>query len=107
MAARKMYRVAFLSHGKVYELYCKSVASSSLWGFVEISGLVFDRGDAVLVDPAEEKLRKEFEGVQVLHLPMHGVLRVEEVAKKGPSLIRDSESGEKVTPFRLPPASRR
>lgn len=103
MAAEKLFRVAFLNHGKVYELYCSSVVSSGLWGFVEVSGLVFDSGDAVVVDPTEEKLKDEFAGVQVLHLPMHSVLRVEEVRQKGQAVIRDRESGEKVTPFPLSP----
>jgi hypothetical protein len=31
------------------------------------------------------------------------VLRVEEVDKRGPCLIRDRELGEKVMPFPLPP----
>ena len=51
-------------------------------------------------------MREEFDGVEVLHLPMHSVLRVEEVRKKGQAIIRDRESGEKVTPFPIPPGSR-
>jgi len=37
---------------------------------------------------------------------LHSVLRVEEVMKKGPSVIRDRESGEKVTPFPVQPGGR-
>jgi hypothetical protein len=103
MAAKKLYRVAFLHHGKVYELNCTGVASSSLWGFVEISGMLFDAGEALVVDPTEEKLRAEFADTNVLHVPMHSVLRVEEVRRKGQAVIRDSESGEKITPFPLSP----
>jgi len=106
MAAKKLYRVAFLHHGKVYELNCRAVASSSLWGFVEISGIVFETGDALVVDPTEERLRAEFENVSVLHVPMHSVLRVEEVRKPGQAVIRDRESGEKVMPFPLSPSGR-
>ena len=106
MADKKMYRVSFLTHGKVYELYCTGVTSSGLWGFVEISGMVFDTGDSMVVDPTEEKLRDEFEGVEVLHVPMHAVLKVEEVRKKGQAVIRDRESGEKVTPFPMSPPGR-
>lgn len=106
MAAKKLYRVAFLHHGKVYELYCRNVVSSGLWGFVEISGMVFEPGDSLVVDPTEERLRDEFRDVSVLHVPMHSVLRVEEVRKKGQAVIRDRESGEKVTPFPLSPPNR-
>lgn len=102
----KLFRIAFLNHGKVYELFCTGVCSSELLGFVEVTGLVFDSKDSVVVDPTEEKLRDEFNGVETLHLPMHSVLRVEQVAKKGQSVIRDRESGEKVTPFPIQPGGR-
>lgn len=106
MAKEKLYRVAFLNHGKVYELFCSGVCTSGLLGFIEVSGLVFSEKDSLVVDPTEEKMRDEFDGVEVLHLPMHSVLRVEEVRKKGQAIIRDRESGEKVTPFPMPPGSR-
>jgi len=103
MASKQLYRIAFLNHGKVYELFCRGVTSSGLWGFVEISDMVFDAADNMVVDPTEEKLRDEFQDVEVLHVPMHSVLRVEEVKKKGQAVIRDRESGEKVTPFPISP----
>ncbi|GMR14917.1 MAG: DUF1820 family protein [Gammaproteobacteria bacterium] len=102
----KLYRVAFLNHGKVYELFCSGVCSSGLLGFVEVSGLVFGEKDSLVIDPTEEKMRDEFDGVEILHLPMHSVLRVEQVRKKGQAVIRDRESGEKVTPFPIPPGTR-
>jgi len=102
----KLFRVAFLNHGKVYELFCTGICTSDLLGFVEVSGLVFGEKDSMVVDPTEEKMRDEFDGVEVLHLPMHSVLRVEQVRKKGQAVIRDRESGEKVTPFPIQPGSR-
>lgn len=106
MAKDILYRVAFHNHGKVYEVYCNSVSSSALWGFLEIAGMVFDSSEAVVVDPTEEKMREEFADVEVLHIPLHGVLRVEQVRNKGKARIRDRESGEKVTPFPLTPPVR-
>ena len=106
MAEKKLYKVVFLNGGKVYELFSEAVASSGLWGFLEVSGLVFDTSDGVVVDPTEEKMRQEFEHASVLHLTIQSVLRVEEVEKRGQCLIRDRESGEKVTPFPLSPPGR-
>lgn len=103
MTAKTLYRATFLKHGKVYELFCSSVDSTSMWGFVELSGLLFDSREAVVVDPVEERMRDEFEGVESLFLPMHSVLSIERVSKRGKSAIRDRESGEKVTPFPLSP----
>ncbi|MDH3902091.1 MAG: DUF1820 family protein [Xanthomonadales bacterium] len=102
----KLYRIAFLNHGKVYELFCTGVCTSGLLGFIEISGLELGDKDSLVVDPTEEKMRDEFDGVEVLHLPLHSVLRVEQVKKKGQMVIRERESGEKVTPFPVQPGSR-
>ncbi|NND45505.1 MAG: DUF1820 family protein [Xanthomonadales bacterium] len=103
MPAKSLYRATFLKHGKVYEMFCSAVDSSSMWGFVELSGLLFDTRDAVVVDPVEERMRDEFEDVESLFLPMHSVLSIERVSKRGKAVIRDRESGEKVTPFPLSP----
>ena len=101
-----MYRVSFLKHGKVYEMFCEDVNNSNLWGFVELSGLVFGEKGSVVVDPTEEKMRDEYEGVETLFLPMHSVLSIEKVKKRGQAVIRDRKSGEKVTPFPLTPQGR-
>lgn len=103
MNQRILYKVTFLNAGKVYELYARRVATSSLWGFTEVSDLVFDAKEGVVVDPTEERLRDEFADTRVLHLPMQSVIRVEEVDRKGQLSIRDASTGEKVvTPFPLP-----
>lgn len=101
--SRPLYKISFLNHGRVYELYARRVGSGSLWGFVEVAELVFDVHDTLVVDPTEERLRSEFADTRVLHLPMQSVLRVEEVERKGQSAIRDAASGERVvTPFPFP-----
>lgn len=103
MNTRVLYKVTFLNAGKVYELYARRVGASSLWGFTEVADLVFDVGDGVVVDPTEERLRDEFADTRVLHLPMHAVVRVEEVERRGTSSIRDAATGDRVvTPFPLP-----
>lgn len=104
MPKKSLYKVIFLNHGKVYELYARGVVSSGLWGFIEVSDLVFETGEGVVVDPTEERMRDEFSGAKVLHLPIQSVMRVEEVEKRGQCLIREQKSGENVTPFPLPPS---
>ncbi len=106
MAEKRLYKIIFLNQGKVYELFSEGVTSSGLWGFIEVSDLVFESGEGLVVDPTEERMRQEFADAQVLHLPIQTVLRVEEVAKRGKCLIRDRESGEKVTPFPVSPTNR-
>ncbi|WP_369942541.1 DUF1820 family protein [Xanthomonas medicagonis] len=101
--AKPLYKVTFLNHGKVYELYAQHVGSSHLWGFSEIGALVFDLHDGLVIDPTEERLHEEFGNTKMLHLPMQSIVRIEEVEKKGQSAIRDAATGEKViTPFPMP-----
>ena len=94
--AKPLYKITFHNHGKVYELYARSVAGSSLWGFTEVADLVFDVHAGIVVDPTEERLRDEFGNTRVLHLPMQSIVRIEEVEKKGVSAIRDAATGEAV-----------
>ena len=102
------YKVIFLNQGKVYEIFADSVGNCDLYGFVEVSGLAFshqhETASSVVIDPTEERLRDEFAGTDALYLPMHSVLRIDRVEKRGQSKIRDREPGEKVTPL---PVSRR
>jgi len=100
MSKAILYKVIFLNHGKVYELFASGVTSSGLYGFVEISELQFS-DEGVVIDPTEDRIREEFADSEVLHLPMHSVLRVEQVKARGQCKIRDRETGEKVTPFPL------
>jgi hypothetical protein len=100
MAAKPIYRVVFLNQGKVYEIYARQVSQTgSLFGFVEIEELVFDARKGVVVDPSEERLRIEFAGVKRTYLPMHYVLRIDEVDKQGVSKITE---GGNVTQFPMP-----
>ena len=101
--SKPLYKVTFLNHGKVYELYARHVAGSHLWGFNEVGDLVFDVHDGLVIDPTEERLREEFGNTRKLHLPMQSIVRIEEVEKKGQSAIRDVATGEGVvTPFPMP-----
>jgi len=95
-----MFKITFFNHGKIYELFCDKVYGSELaYGFVEISGLIFDDESSLVIDPTEEKMREEFADVEVMHLPAHAIVRVEKVRKRGACVIRDSQLGEKVTPL--------
>lgn len=103
MSGERLFKVVFLSAGKIYELYARRVGSSALWGFTEVAELVFDARDGLVVDPTEERLRDEFGDSRVLHLPMQSIVRIEEVDRKGKTAIRDAATGEGVvTPFPLP-----
>jgi hypothetical protein len=98
----RVYKVMFLNQGKVYELYARAVHQGELYGFVEIEGVVFGEASKVLVDPAEERLKNEFAGVRRSLIPIHAVIRIDEVEKEGQSRIHDLSDASNVTPFPTP-----
>ncbi|MEC8956563.1 MAG: DUF1820 family protein [Pseudomonadota bacterium] len=101
MAKKTLYRISFMSHGKVYEIYAHSISQGALFGFIEIEELVFGKRSSVVVDPSEEKIKTEFEGVKRTHVPMHSIIRIDEVDKEGTSKISKLEGGN-VSQFPIP-----
>ena len=51
----------------------------------------------------QERLKSEFEGVKRTYVPMHAVIRIDEVNKQGTNkILAVSDSGSNVTPFPVP-----
>ena len=101
MSDRKLYKVVFMNQGQVYEIYAKGVSHGALFGFVEVEQLVFGERTTVVVDPGEEKIKAEFENVRRTYLPMHSIVRIDEVDKQGKSKISKAEGGN-VAQFPMP-----
>jgi len=99
----RIYRITFHNQGKVYEMYAREVASSGMFGFVEVAQFVFGERSQVIVDSSEEALKSEFAGVKRAFVPLHAVIRIDEVEREGQARITVAEKGEsKVAPFPLP-----
>ena len=98
---KSIYKVLFHSQGQIYEVYAHNIYQSDLYGFVEIEDYTFGNRSQMLIDPSEDRLRNEFEGVQRSFIPMHAIVRIDEAEKEGVAKISDSK-GEKVTPFPIP-----
>jgi hypothetical protein len=91
-----------VNQGKVYEVYARKVSHGELFGFIEVEELVFGERSSVVLDPSEERVKGEFSGVKRTFLPMHSILRIDEVKKHGVSKITVLESGTNVAPFPMP-----
>jgi len=91
MAKKRLYRVQFYNQGKVYQIFARRVGQGNLHGFVEVSGLVFDENSGVVIDPTEDRLKAEFDGVEATSIPLHAVIRIDEVEKHGPAKILSLE----------------
>ena len=98
MAKKGIYKVVFMQLGEVYEIYAESIYQSDMYGFIEIEDHIFDQNSQIVVDTSEEKLKKEFKGVQRSYIPMGCILRIDEVEKKGISKITTNDSA-KVMPL--------
>lgn len=94
-----IFRISFINQGKVYQLHAESVHQADMYGFVTISGLIFGETSNLVVDPSEEKLKSEFAGVKNMTLPMHAILRIDQVEKRGQNKIMDIDSNTNVTAF--------
>jgi hypothetical protein len=88
----------FVNQGKVYEIYARKVGQGRLFGFIEVEELVFGERTTVVVDPGEERIKSEFTDVKCTMLPMHSILRIDEVKKQGVSKISTFE-GSNVAQF--------
>jgi hypothetical protein len=103
MSSETIFRVSFLYQGEVYEIYAKSVSQGGLFGFVEIEELVFGERSKLLIDSSEERLKTEFEGVRRTYVPLHAVLRIDEVAKAGRGRITSGEGKVATFPMTVVP----
>lgn len=101
MTKQRIYRIAFLGQGQLYEIYARSVSHGDLFGFITVEELIFGERSSVVVDPSEEKIKSEFSGVKRTYLPLHSVVRIDEVEKQGASKVSKAEGGN-VSQFPMP-----
>ena len=93
-----IFRVAFFNQNEVYEIYARQIYQSEMYGFVEIEEFVFGERTQVVVDPSEERLKQQFHGVKRSFVPMHAIIRIDEVEKEGVAKITEAK-GSNVTSF--------
>src|ERR1700712_4965230 len=101
MAASHIFKVMFVNQGKVYEIYARKVGHGNLFGFIEVEELVFGERSTVVLDASEERVKTEFQDVKRTYLPLHSVLRIDEVKKQGVSKVSTFE-GSNVAQFPVP-----
>ena len=77
-------------------MFAKQVYQSDLYGFVEVEDYMFDAKTQMVVDPSEEKLKAEFNGVKRSFIPIQAIIRIDEVEKSGVSKI---SNGDNISPF--------
>ena len=97
---KHLYKIIYYDTDKVHEIYANIINESSIFGFVEISEIVFE-SDSKIIDPAEERLKDEFANVKTTYIPQQAIIRIDYVTKKGIAKIidTDSKNGSNVKPI--------
>lgn len=99
MSSAPTYRVVFYNQNQVYEVFARAIYQSEMYGFIEIEEFIFGERAQLVVDPGEEKLKSEFAGVKRSYIPLHSIVRIDEVEKEGQVKVTDVKAGEKVAQF--------
>lgn len=99
MSETRLYKISFINKDKVYDIFAKQVYEADLYGFIAIEEIVFGNASEILIDPSEEKIKAEFGGVKRSFVPLHSIIRIDEVKERGLCKITDYEGGDNVTAF--------
>ena len=90
MASQPIYKVIFQNGNQVFEVFARQIYQSDMWGFIEVEEFVFGERSKIVVDPSEEKLKNEFNGVKRSYIPLQAIIRIDEVDKEGSARISDT-----------------
>jgi hypothetical protein len=93
MASQPVYKVIFHNANQVFEVFARQIYQSDMWGFIEIEEFIFGERSQILVDPSEEKLKLEFNGVKRSYIPLQAIIRIDEVDKEGTGKISETAPG--------------
>ena len=96
MAKQPVFKIVFYNQGQVYEIYARQIFQSDLMGFIEVEEFVFGERSQLIVEPAEEKLKGEFANVKRSFIPMHSVVRIDEVDKEGQVKVSEIKNSDKI-----------
>jgi len=102
MATTPIFKVIFLNQNQVYEVYAREIYQSEMYGFIEVEEFVFGERSQMIVDPGEEKLKNEFAGVTRSYIPMHAIIRIDEVEKEGVGKVSEVKGDGKIATFPVP-----
>lgn len=108
MAKEHLFKISFYQKDALYEIYARQVSESDMYGFIVVEELVFSGRSQVVIDPGEEKVKAEFANVIRTYIPMHAVLRIDEVEyAEVATIVKKSANVGNVSSFPgvIPPSS--
>lgn len=93
-----VYRVHFQTEDRSYSLLARSVKESEFFGFIEISEIIFEDVNRLIISPEDEALRKEFAKVENISIPHQYMRRIDRLSDSddvGVSYLKIAESKKK------------
>ena len=103
---KNIYKIQFHNQGQLYELYAREVTQSNMYAFIEVADIIFGEKSKLVVDPSEERLKAEFSQVNRTYIPLHSVVRIDQVEKEGINKIivdNSEKSNSNISTFPMPP----
>ena len=94
MTNQPVYKVIFQNGNQVFEVFARQIYQSDMWGFIEVEEFVFGERSQIVVDPSEEKLKNEFNGVKRSYIPLQAIIRIDEVDKEGSAKVSETKPAE-------------
>ena len=93
-----IYRVHFQTEDRSYSLLARSVKESEFFGFIEISEIVFEDVNRLIISPEDEALRKEFAKAESISIPHQYLRRIDRLSDSddvGVSYLKIADSKKK------------
>ena len=96
---KALYRIRFRTEESVYELCATNLYQTDMIGFVVIEGITFRDQGGVIANPAEERLRDEFKDSEKVYIPMHAIIRIDQVREQRVAKILPLDSSKALYPL--------
>ena len=74
-----VYRVRYRELDKINTMYVRYISEESLVGFLEADELILGNDAEISNDELTDEFCAEFKGVQRVYLPLHVILRIDEI----------------------------
>ena len=93
-----IYRVHFQTEDRSYSILARSVKESEFCGFLELSEIIFEDLNRLIISPEDEALRKEFAKVESITIPHQYLRRIDRLSDSddvGVSYLKIAENKKK------------
>ncbi len=77
---KTIFRVHFQTEDRNYSLLAHSVKESEFFGFIEVSDIIFEDVNRIIISPEDETLRKEFAKTDSISIPHQYMRRIDKLS---------------------------